>query len=88
MACLFHNPKNIVMYGFIIQGTSSIITFFLFKASDDMLKLFALCRFFELYFIVPHYMTTLTLASRSRSGKIKNKIENPIVNKTERNKKI
>ena len=53
--CLFQNPKNIVMYGFIIQGSSSIITYFLFKASDDMLKLFALCRFFELYFIVPHY---------------------------------
>ena len=88
MACLFHNPKNIVMYGFIIQGTSSIITFFLFKASSDMLKLFALCRFFELYFIVPHYITTLTLASRSCFCKIKNKIENPIENKTERNKKI
>ena len=44
------------MYGFIIQGSSSIITYFLFKASDDMLKLFALCRFFELYFIVPHYI--------------------------------
>ena len=52
---LFHNSKSVAKYGFIIQGTSSIITFFLFKASDDMLKLFAVCRFFEIYFIVPHY---------------------------------
>lgn len=52
---LFQNHKHIARYGFIIQGTSSIITFFLFKASDDMLKLFAVCRFFEIYFIVPHY---------------------------------
>ncbi len=54
--CLFQNEKNVATYGFIIQGTSSIITFFLFKSSDDMLKLFALCRFFEVYFIVPHYI--------------------------------
>ena len=53
--CLFQNPKNIVIYGFIIQGSSSVITYFLFKASNDMLKMFTLCRFFELYFIVPHY---------------------------------
>jgi hypothetical protein len=52
---LFQNHRHIARYGFIIQGTSSIITFFLFKASDDMLKLFAVCRFFEIYFIVPHY---------------------------------
>lgn len=54
--CLFQNEKKIATYGFLIQGTSSIITFFLFKASDDILKLFALCRFFEVYFIVPHYI--------------------------------
>jgi hypothetical protein len=54
--CLFLNDKNVATYGFVIQGTSSIITFFLFKSSDDMLKLFALCRFFEVYFIVPHYI--------------------------------
>ena len=54
--CLFQNQRQVAQYGFIIQGTSSIITFFLFKASDDILKLFALCRFFEIYFIVPHYV--------------------------------
>jgi len=54
--CLFQNQKDVATYGFMIQGTSSIITFFLFKSSDDMLKLFALCRFFEVYFIVPHYI--------------------------------
>jgi hypothetical protein len=52
---LFHNSKSVAKYGFVIQGMSSVITFFLFKASDDMLKLFAVCRFFEIYFIVPHY---------------------------------
>ena len=28
----------------------------MFKQSDEILKLFALCRFFEIYFIVPHYI--------------------------------
>ena len=52
---LFQNSKIVAKYGFAIQGMSSIITFFLFKSSNDMLKLFAVCRFFEIYFIVPHY---------------------------------
>ena len=52
---LFQNNKHVAKYGLIIQGTSSIITFFLFKSSNDMLKIFAACRFFEIYFIVPHY---------------------------------
>jgi hypothetical protein len=52
---LFQNNKHVAKYGFIIQGASSVITFFLFKSSNDMLKLFAACRFFEIYFIVPHY---------------------------------
>ena len=52
---LFQNSEHVAKYGFIIQGMSSVITFFLFKSSNDMLKLFAVCRFFEIYFIVPHY---------------------------------
>jgi len=53
---LFQQPNNVTRRGFLLQGCSSIITFFLFKASDDMLMLFARCRFFELYFIAPHYI--------------------------------
>lgn len=52
----FLAPKQVGNVGFAIQGTSSILTYFLFKASDDILKLFALCRFFEVYFIAPHYL--------------------------------
>lgn len=52
----FLAPKNVGKYGFAIQATSSVCTYFLFKASDDILKLFALCRFFEIYFIAPHYL--------------------------------
>jgi hypothetical protein len=52
---LFQQTINVAKTGFLIQGASSIITFFLFKASDDILKLFALCRFFEVYFIASHY---------------------------------
>jgi hypothetical protein len=53
---LFQQTRQVARVGFLIQGTSSIITFFLFKSSDDMLKLFALCRFFEVYFIASHYI--------------------------------
>lgn len=53
---LFQQTREVAKLGFMIQGTSSIITFFLFKSSDDMLKLFALCRFFEVYFIASHYI--------------------------------
>lgn len=53
---LYHTPLNVATCGFILQGISSISTYFLFKSSDDILKLFALCRFFEIYFIVPHYI--------------------------------
>jgi hypothetical protein len=53
---LFSQSLQTAKMGFLLQGTSSIITFFLFKSSDDILKLFALCRFFEIYFIVPHYV--------------------------------
>ena len=47
---------HVYKYGFVLQGTSSVITYFLFKASDDLLKLFALCHFFEVYFIASHYI--------------------------------
>ena len=53
---LYHTNINIATCGFLLQGTSSILTYFMFKQSDEILKLFALCRFFELYFIVPHYV--------------------------------
>eukprot|EP00931_Biecheleriopsis_adriatica_P007817 TRINITY_DN109070_c0_g1_i1.p1 TRINITY_DN109070_c0_g1~~TRINITY_DN109070_c0_g1_i1.p1 ORF type:complete len:536 (+),score=100.70 TRINITY_DN109070_c0_g1_i1:92-1699(+) len=52
--CLYYSCERVAAYGFLLQGASSITTYFLFKRSDDMLKLFALCRFFEVYFIVPH----------------------------------
>jgi hypothetical protein len=48
--------NSMAMKGFGIQGMSSISTYFLFKSSDDILKLFARCRFFEVYFIIPHYV--------------------------------
>jgi hypothetical protein len=53
---LYHTDKETATIGFILQGISSISTYFLFKSSDDILKLFALCRFFEIYFVVPHYV--------------------------------
>jgi hypothetical protein len=53
---LFQNTQNVATYGFALQGFSSVLTYFMFKASDDILKLFALCRFFEIYFIAPHYI--------------------------------
>jgi hypothetical protein len=53
---LFQTTKETCTYGFAIQGCSSIITYFMFKGSDDILKTFARCRFFEIYFIAPHYV--------------------------------
>lgn len=53
---LYHTSIETATCGFLIQATSSILTYFLFKSSDDILKMFALCRFFEIYFIVPHYV--------------------------------
>lgn len=38
----------------LLQAASAIINYFVFKGSDDILKLFAVCRFFELYFIIGH----------------------------------
>ena len=53
---LFQTTKETCTLGFAIQGCSSIITYFMFKGSDDILKIFARCRFFEIYFIAPHYI--------------------------------
>lgn len=53
---LVHTSRDVAVAGFAMQGTSSILTYFLFKSSDDILKTFALSRFFELYFIAPHYV--------------------------------
>jgi len=53
---LFQTTKETSTYGFAIQGCSSIMTYFMFKGSDDILKTFARCRFFEIYFIAPHYI--------------------------------
>lgn len=53
---LFQTNKETCTLGFAIQGCSSIMTYFMFKGSDDILKIFARCRFFEIYFIAPHYI--------------------------------
>lgn len=53
---LFQTTKETCSIGFAIQGCSSIMTYFMFKGSDDILKIFARCRFFEIYFIAPHYV--------------------------------
>ena len=53
---LFHKTSNVGLCGFLFQGLSSVTTYFIFRGSDDILKLFARCRFFEIYFIVPHYV--------------------------------
>ena len=53
---LYFTTYDVGLCGFLIQGVSSVTTYFIFKGSDDILKLFAQCRFFELYFIVPHYV--------------------------------
>jgi hypothetical protein len=53
---LFQNTKDTATYGFALQGLSSVLTYFMFKASDNILMLFSLCRFFEIYFIAPHYV--------------------------------
>jgi len=56
IGALFQTTKEISTYGFAIQGCSSIMTYFMFKGSDEILKTFARCRFFEIYFIAPHYV--------------------------------
>lgn len=56
IGCFFQSSRQVAICGFLIQGSSAIITNLLFKESNEMLKLFALCRFFEIYFIVPHYI--------------------------------
>ena len=53
---LFQTTKETCTIGFLMQGCSSIVTYFMFKGSDDILKIFAHCRFFEIYFISPHYI--------------------------------
>lgn len=53
---LFMTEHSVSKIGFMLQGTSSVMTYFLFKSSDDILKFFALCRFFEVYFIASHYV--------------------------------
>lgn len=53
---LFQTTKETSTFGFAIQGCSSIMTYFMFKGSVDILKTFARCRFFEIYFIAPHYV--------------------------------
>jgi len=53
---LFRAPPRVATAGFAMQAFSSFSTYWLFKASDDILKTFALCRFFEIYFIAPHYV--------------------------------
>jgi len=49
-----HTPERVGWYACVLQGCSAICTFFYFRSSDDVLKFFAACRFFEIYFIVPH----------------------------------
>jgi len=56
IGCFFQSSRQVAICGFLIQGSSAIITNLLFKESNELLKLFALCRFFEIYFIVPHYI--------------------------------
>ena len=74
---LYHTDIDTATCGFLIQSLSSIITYFIFKGSDDILKLFALCRFFEIYFIVPHYIGffnsryVVTKNTITKSSKIK-----------------
>merc|ERR1719284_1495952 len=47
-------PERVGWYATLMQGGSSISTYFIFRSSDDILKFFAACRFFEVYFIAPH----------------------------------
>jgi len=47
-------PERVGWYACVMQGASSICTYFIFRSSDDILKFFAACRFFEVYFIAPH----------------------------------
>jgi len=47
-------PERVGWYACLMQGASSISTYFIFRSSDDILKFFAACRFFEVYFIAPH----------------------------------
>merc|ERR1712039_165475 len=47
-------PERVGWYACLMQGASSISTYFIFRSSDDILKFFAACRFFEIYFIAPH----------------------------------
>lgn len=58
-ASFFKTQKNVAVYGFILQGCMAVITNLLFKEYNELLKLFAICRFFEIYFIVPHYIGLL-----------------------------
>merc|ERR1719277_2190491 len=47
-------PERVGWCATLMQGGSSISTYFIFRSSDDILKFFAACRFFEVYFIAPH----------------------------------
>jgi len=47
-------PERVGWYACVMQGASSVCTYFIFRSSDDILKFFAACRFFEVYFIAPH----------------------------------
>lgn len=60
-AGFFQTPKEVATLGFLLQGSSSVMTFFAFKASINVLKVNALCRFFEIYFIAPHYVAFFCL---------------------------
>jgi len=52
-------PERVGWYACLMQGASSISTYFIFRSSDDILKFFAACRFFEIYFIAPHLVGSI-----------------------------
>mmetsp|Transcript_20844 Transcript_20844/g.37537 ORF Transcript_20844/g.37537 Transcript_20844/m.37537 type:complete len:536 (+) Transcript_20844:63-1670(+) len=52
--CLHKSSEKVARYGFLLQGLSSVTTYFIFRRSDDILKFSARCRFFEVYFVAPH----------------------------------
>lgn len=57
MGGMFNTGAKVTTYGIIIQTFFVTVNYFVFRASDDILKVFALTRFFEIYAIAPHLVS-------------------------------
>merc|ERR1712232_723925 len=56
IGAMFKCPPGVGKWLCFFQGLQTIGFYFFFKSSDEVLKIFATTRFFEIYFIVPHFI--------------------------------